>query len=135
MPDGEAVEKLLKARVAEADYPSDVPRNAENLRLWDQIQQDIDGMPPGVVPDIPFEYTTMPDIGAATASKSAEADAYWTTGDGALKIAWTTAGAYDRALTYLGKYITNETELKGYCSKLYYQVLKTQPPTGDPDVI
>jgi hypothetical protein len=72
---------------------------------------------------------------SATASKSAETDVYWTTGDGALKIAWTTAGSYDRALTYLGKYITDETELKGYCSKLYYQVLKTQPPTGDHDQI
>jgi hypothetical protein len=72
---------------------------------------------------------------SATASKSVETDAYWTTGEGALKIAWTTAGSYDRALTYLGKYITDESELKGYCSKLYYQVLKTQPPTGDHDQI
>lgn len=124
MPDGVVVEKLLKARVAKAQYPSDVPRNAENLRLWDQIQQDIDGMPPGVVPDIPFEYTTMPDVADATANKTAEADLYWTSGGGADKIAWTSPGAYDRALTYLGKYIIDDTELRKYCSALYYQVLK-----------
>lgn len=56
-----------------------------------------------------------------------EFDYHWSCGEGALKIAWTQPGGYDRALNYLGKYISDDQELRKTCSRLHYKALGGSP--------
>lgn len=57
----DAVE-MLKAHLAGGTYPPPgVPDTPRNRALWDQIGRDIANMPPGVIPDIPSDWTELPD--------------------------------------------------------------------------
>jgi hypothetical protein len=54
---------MLRAILAGQPYPpegvADTPANKD---LWAAICADIENMPGGVLPDIPADWTTMPDL-------------------------------------------------------------------------
>lgn len=57
-----AAVELLKARIAGKGYPvAGVPDTPRNRDLWEEIGRDIENLPPGVTPDIPGEWSEMPD--------------------------------------------------------------------------
>jgi GNAT superfamily N-acetyltransferase len=59
-----AVTLLLRAAIAGGPYPppgvEDTPANRE---LWGEIGADLAALPAGVIPDVPFDWTEMPDVG------------------------------------------------------------------------
>jgi hypothetical protein len=58
---GDVAVQLLRAQLDGQDYPppgvEDTPANHE---LWDEIAASIDALPPGVLPDVPLDYTHEP---------------------------------------------------------------------------
>lgn len=59
---GEVAVTLLKAVLAGTGFPADVQDTPGTRDLFAQIQQEVDGMPDGVVPMIPWDYVTeLPD--------------------------------------------------------------------------
>jgi len=53
---------MLRALLAGVPYPpAGVPDTPDNKTLWAGIAADIDAMPGGVLPDIPADWTEMPD--------------------------------------------------------------------------
>lgn len=62
---------LLQAAVLETGFPANVPDTPANQALFADIQDSIEAMPPGVVPDIPWDYSAGAD---PEASRSGLAD-------------------------------------------------------------
>jgi hypothetical protein len=59
---GDDAVAMLKARLAGGMYPVDgVPDTPRNRDLWERIGREVADMPPGVTPEIPGEWTEMPD--------------------------------------------------------------------------
>lgn len=67
---GDIAVRLLRAAIAGDPFPPDVPDTPPNRTVWDDTRRDIANLPPGVSPDIPFDYNTMPDADG-TVSKGA----------------------------------------------------------------
>jgi hypothetical protein len=48
---------MLRAILAGARYPPDgIADTPEHRRLWDGIVASVEGLPPGVLPDIPADW-------------------------------------------------------------------------------
>jgi hypothetical protein len=63
-PDGDTAVLLLNAVLNGQDYPPDgVPDTPANKALYAQIAADVDAMPGGVLPDVPSDWSQMPDTG------------------------------------------------------------------------
>lgn len=58
---GEAAVLLLKAVVRESGYPDSVPDVPEFRELFAELEQSVADLPPGVVPEIPWDYNDAPD--------------------------------------------------------------------------
>jgi hypothetical protein len=57
---------MLRAIMAGEPYPPPgVTDTPENRALWASIAADIENLPGGVLPDIPADWTEMPDAGSA----------------------------------------------------------------------
>jgi hypothetical protein len=59
---------------------------------------------------------------------TARLKAYWTHGEGAALIAWGSPGDYDRCITNLGRFMTDD-QLHGYCANLHHDALGIWPAT------
>lgn len=57
MDPGEVAHLLNLAAVSGATFPASVPDTPENHELFAQILRAIAAMPPGVIPDVPQDYT------------------------------------------------------------------------------
>ncbi len=55
---------------------------------------------------------------------------YWGPGAGGIKIRWGQPGDFDRCVREVGRYITNEHELKGFCANVHHDVLGYWPNQG-----
>lgn len=53
---GEVAIALYRAVLAGQPFPASVPDTATNQALFAQITSDVESLPPGVVPDIPWDY-------------------------------------------------------------------------------
>jgi hypothetical protein len=51
---------------------------------------------------------------------------YWTTGEGATKIAWGTPGDFTRCVAQLGQYLPTG-QVEGYCANLHKRATGTWP--------
>lgn len=61
-PDGGAAVLMLRALLAGVSYPPPgLSDTAENKTLWAAIAADIEAMPGGILPDVPADWTAMPD--------------------------------------------------------------------------
>jgi hypothetical protein len=59
---GEAAILLLKARINGDSFPPPgVEDTLRNRALRDEIGQDLDNLPPGVTPEIPFDHALIPE--------------------------------------------------------------------------
>jgi hypothetical protein len=57
MDRGEAAIRLGRAAALSPEYPADVPDTPEFRGLFAKIRADVEAMPPGVIADVPWDYT------------------------------------------------------------------------------
>jgi hypothetical protein len=58
---GEAATELLKAVIRGTGYPANVPDTPEYRDLYARLEREVAELPPGVAPEIPWDYNHPPD--------------------------------------------------------------------------
>lgn len=72
------------------------------------------------------------EVTPGDAKGTARIKAYWSKGEGAVKIKWGTPGDFDRCRAHLGKYVHGDM-LDGLCANLHHDALGSWPGDHDGD--
>lgn len=55
MERGEIAHELMEAAIAGRPFPSNVPDTLDTQELFARLKQELASLPPGVVPDVPWD--------------------------------------------------------------------------------